>query len=46
MIPKEFGVNVATPEPLKFTIDVSERTMMLAGFIVVVGALAMKRLKG
>ncbi|MDF2185468.1 hypothetical protein O1O06_11910 [Grimontia hollisae] len=45
MIPNQFGVNVATPEPLTVKLDVSERTMLLAGFVVVVGALVLKRLK-
>ncbi|EKO3452649.1 hypothetical protein SD340_001121 [Vibrio fluvialis] len=44
-IPTQFGVDVKTPEPLTIKIDVSERTMLLGGFIVIVAAVTLKRLK-
>ncbi len=45
MIPSNFGVTVETPEPITVKIDVSERTMVLGAFIVVIGAIAIKKLK-
>lgn len=45
MIPNQFGVNVATPEPLTVKLDVSERAMLLAGFVVVIGAVIIGKLK-
>jgi len=46
-IPTQFGVNVATPQPLKIKLDVSERTMATLAFVVVVLALvAKKKFKG
>lgn len=42
-IPTQFGVNVKTPDPVKVTIDVSERTMILVGFVAVLGAILAKK---
>ncbi|WP_317918952.1 hypothetical protein [Vibrio sp. MACH09] len=44
-IPTQFGVNVATPQPLEVKLDISERTMATVGFVVIIGALLIKRLK-
>ncbi|MGF1855334.1 hypothetical protein L4B78_03740 [Vibrio anguillarum] len=45
MIPTNFGVDVKTPDPIQVKIDVSERTMMTIGFVVLVSALLIKKLK-
>jgi len=45
MIPQDFEVKVKTPEPLTVKIDVSEKTMMLGAFVIVIGSLAFLKLK-
>ncbi|CAK1847435.1 hypothetical protein AB6E39_00220 [Vibrio splendidus] len=45
-IPTQYGVNVSTPDPVQIKIDVSERTMATVGFVVIVTALLIKRIKG
>lgn len=45
-IPTQFGVDVRTKDPLKVTLDVSERTMAIVAFVTIVGALVIKRVKG
>ncbi|MGF1740150.1 hypothetical protein L4C34_03525 [Vibrio profundum] len=45
-IPTQFGVSVSTPDPVQVKIDVSERTMLTIGFVTIVSAILIKRLKG
>lgn len=37
-VPTEFSVAVNTPEPVTVKIDVSEKTMVLVGFVALVSA--------
>lgn len=46
MIPSDFKVDLGTSEPIVVKLDVSERTMGIAAFVVVVAALAIKKIKG
>ncbi|WP_406733487.1 hypothetical protein RJD39_04885 [Vibrio scophthalmi] len=45
MIPTNFGVKVETPEPITVTIDVSEKTMILGAFVMVIGTVAYMKIK-
>ncbi|WP_330960009.1 hypothetical protein [Photobacterium sp. 53610] len=45
-IPTNFGVTVNTPEPVTIKIDISERAMIMTGFVVVAAALVIKKIKG
>lgn len=45
-IPTNYGVDVKTPDPIQIKIDVSERTMITVGFVVLVSALLIKKIKG
>ncbi|ELE8117822.1 hypothetical protein RB980_000406 [Vibrio fluvialis] len=45
-IPTQFGVDVKTPDPIQVKIDVSERTMILVGFVALVSAILIKKMKG
>ncbi|WP_406733445.1 hypothetical protein RJD39_04745 [Vibrio scophthalmi] len=45
MIPSNFAVKVQTPEPVTIKIDVSEKTMVLGAFFVVMGSIAYMKIK-
>ncbi|MFW7525317.1 hypothetical protein ACODM8_14440 [Vibrio ostreicida] len=45
MIPNNFNVKVETPQPVTVTIDVSEKTMILGAFVIVIGSVAYMRIK-
>ncbi|WP_171384904.1 hypothetical protein [Vibrio hepatarius] len=45
MIPTQFDVKVQTPEPVVVTIDVSEKTMILGAFVIVIGTMAYMKIK-
>lgn len=44
-IPTQFGVTVETPKPVTIEIDVSERTMIMGAFLVIIGAVTITKLK-
>ncbi|MDC5840182.1 hypothetical protein OPW33_24240 [Vibrio europaeus] len=45
MIPSAFEVQVKTQEPVVVTIDVSEKTMVLGAFVMVIGAVTWMKIK-
>lgn len=45
MIPDNFAVKVQTPEPVVVTIDVSEKTMILGAFVMIIGSVAWMKIK-
>lgn len=45
MIPSAFDVQVKTPEPVVITIDVSEKTMILGAFVIIIGSVAWMKIK-
>lgn len=45
MIPSNFAVKVETPEPITVTIDVSEKTMILGAFVMILGTVAYMKIK-
>ncbi|MGG5572868.1 hypothetical protein [Vibrio diazotrophicus] len=45
-IPTNFGVDVKTPDPIQVQIDVTERTMLMVGFVALLAAaVAIKKFK-